>query len=365
MWNVFKCIMVAAALMWFSFICVSFKHLLRLMPVHENEIVSNSSSDSSSPNWCIFVGTRFYGNHSSSRRTATLNWFEDVTLPSIVESYSRWQSSSLRATSGVSLSVHFMLSISDSYHDYSFPKHFAHKKHGVKLSVLPHVKQSSQSLIFTSFMLGAVRNSDCSVVSFGRIDGDDMLDSYFLEIIGELLAKYNANNHHIALDTAVMHGTKKTRKVFWSNFGCQYVQYKTPYAMSQGLTITLPRDGFVGSKIAQILFQTSHTRVMDTIKKEVNALQRSNETSRGDEWWIPSSEPLFLPMPLDTSVFAITVLSSHWEDYKKAGPLKDCAFLRNDILSKEMFDILNSSRIPNLTESDISENHFIKKKTKV
>ena len=104
---------------------------------------------------------------------------------------------------------------------------------------------------------------------------------------------------------------------------------------------------------------------MDTIKKEVNALQRSNETSRGDEWWIPSSEPLFLPMPLDTSVFAITVLSSHWEDYKKAGPLKDCAFLRNDIVSKEMFDILNSSRIPNLTESDISENHFIKKKTKV
>jgi hypothetical protein len=25
-----------------------------------------------------------------------------------------------------------------------------------------------------------------------------------------------------------------------------------------------------------------------------------------------------------------------------------------------MFDILNSSMIPNLTESDISENHFIK-----
>ncbi len=128
MWNVFKCIMVVAALMWFSFICVSFKHLLQLMPVHENEIVSNSSSDSSSPNWCIFVVTRFYGNHSSSRRTATLNWFEDVTLPSIVESYSRRQSSLLCATSGVSLSVHFMLSISDSYHDYSFPKHFAHKK---------------------------------------------------------------------------------------------------------------------------------------------------------------------------------------------------------------------------------------------
>jgi hypothetical protein len=71
-----------------------------------------------------------------------------------------------------------------------------------------------------------------------------------------------------------------------------------------------------------------------------------------------------LPMPLDTSVFVITVLSSHWEDYKKDGPLKDCAFLRNHILSKEMFDILNSSSIPNLTEPDISENHFIKSKTK-
>ncbi len=261
--------------------------------------------------------------------------------------------------------MHFMLSISDSYHDYSFPKHFAHKEHDMKFSMLPYVEQKSQPLIFTSFMLGAVRNSDCSVVSAGRIDGDDMLDSYFMEIIGGLLAEYNANNHHIALDTAVMHGTKETRKVFWSNFGCQYVQYKTPHAMSQGQTITLPRDGFVGSKIAQILFQTSHTRVMDTIKKEVNALQRSNKTSRGDERWIPSSEPLFLPMPLDTSVYVVTVLSSHWEDYKKAGPLKDRAFLRNHTLSKEMFDIRNSSRIPNLTESDISENHFIRKKTKV
>ncbi len=166
--------------MWFSFICVGFKTLLQPMTVHENEIVRNSSSDSSSPYWCIFVGTRFFGNHSSSRRTATLNWFEDVTLPSIIESYSRWQSSLLRATSDVSLSVHFMLSISDSYDDYSFPKHFAHKEHGIKFSVL---HRSQQSLIFKSFMMGAVRNSDCSVVSAGRLDGDDMLDSYFLEII--------------------------------------------------------------------------------------------------------------------------------------------------------------------------------------
>ena len=100
----------------------------------------------------------------------------------------------------------------------------------------------------------------------------------------------------------------------------------TSYAMSQGMTVTLPRDGFLGSKIAQILYQTSHKHVMNTIKKEVKALQISNITNRGAERWIPSSEPRFLPMPLDTSVFVITVLSSHWKDYKKAGPLKDCAF---------------------------------------
>ncbi len=130
--------------------------------------------------------------------------------------------------------------------------------------------------------------------------------------------------------------------------------------MSLGMTITLPRDGFLGSKIAQILYQTSYVHVMNTIKKEVKALQTSNTTNRGAERWIPSSEPLFLPMPLNTSVYVVTVLSSHWKDYMKAGPLIDCAFLRNDILSKGMFDILNSSMIPNLTESDIGENHFIK-----
>ena len=212
--------------MTFFFVCGNFKLLLLQMTVHENESVRNSSSGSSSPTWCIFVGTRFFGNHSSSRRTAALNWFGDVTLPSIIESYSRWQSSSLRVTSGISLSVHFMLSVKDSYHDYSFPKRFAHMEHGVKFSVLPFVQESPQSLRFTSFMMGAVRSSrDCSVVSAVRIDGDDMLDSYFVEIVGGLLANYNTNNHRIALDTAVLHGTKQTRKVYWSNFGCQYVQY--------------------------------------------------------------------------------------------------------------------------------------------
>ena len=224
------------------------KLVLLQMTVYENESVSNSSSGSSSPTWCIFVGTRLFGNHSSSCRTAALNWFEDVTLPSIIESYSCWQSSSLRATSGIALSVHFMLSGIDSYHDY-------HMEHSVKFSVLPFVQESPQSLSFTSFMMAAVRSSRvCSVVSAGRIDGDDMLDSYFIEIVGGLLANYNTNNHRIlALDTAVLHGTKQTRKVYWSNFGCQYVQYNTSYAMSQGMTVTLPRDGFLGSKIAQIL----------------------------------------------------------------------------------------------------------------
>jgi hypothetical protein len=120
-----------------------------------------------------------------------------------------------------------MLSVKDSYHDYSFPKRFAHMEHGVKFLVLPFVQESPQSLRFTSFMMGAVRSSrDCSVVSAVRIDGDDMLDSYFVEIVGGLLANYNTNNHRIlALDTAVLHGTKQTRKVYWSNFGCQYVQY--------------------------------------------------------------------------------------------------------------------------------------------
>ncbi len=184
------------------------------MTVHENESVRNSSSGSSSPTWCIFVGTRFFGNHSSSRRTAALNWFEDATLPSIIESYSRWQSSSLRATSGIALSVHFMLSVKDSYHDYSFPKRFSHMEHGVKFSVLPFVQELPQSLRFTSFMMGAVRSSrDCSVVSAVCIDGDDMLDSYFVEIVGRLLANYNTNNHRIlALDTAVLHGMYKTNK---------------------------------------------------------------------------------------------------------------------------------------------------------
>ena len=204
-----------------------------------------------------------------------------MTLPSIIESYSCWQSSSLGLTRGISLSVHFMLSVRDSYHDYSFPNRFAHKEHGVMFSVLPFVQVSPPSLIFTYFMMGAVRSSDCSVVSAVCIGGNEMLDSYFLEIVGGLLVNYNTNNHRIALDTAMLHGTKQTRKVYWSNFGCQYVQYITSYAMSQGMTVTLPRDGFLGSKIAQILYQTSHVHVMNTIKKEVNALQISNITNRG------------------------------------------------------------------------------------
>ena len=45
------------------------------------------------------------------------------------------------------------------------------------------------------------------------------------------------------------------------------------------------------STVAQRTLYTNHVLVMKTIKKEVNALQRSNETSGGDEWWIPSSKP--------------------------------------------------------------------------
>ena len=136
--------------------------------------------------------------------------------------------------------------------------------------------------------------------------------------------------------------------------------------MSQGMTITLPRKGFFGSSIARIVYETMHTHVMKTIKEQVKLLKTSNET-RGVERWIPSMEPHFLPMSLNTSVFSITILSSHWEDYKKLGRLKSCSFMlegdKNSpggILGKEIFDILNGANIPNLTDSEIHQNYLSK-----
>jgi hypothetical protein len=194
-----------------------------------------------------------------------------------------------------------------------------------------------------------------------------MLDSYFLEIVRGILAF--TDNHIGNLDTVVMHGTKSTRKVYWSSHGCQYTQRNTTYAMSQGMTITLPRRGFFGSDLARTVYEVSHTEVMKTIRKKVAALNTSEEC-KGGECWIPSRKPHFLPMSLDTSVFSITVLSSHWEQYKDIGELKNCTFLleRNKvspdgILSKEIFDILNAAKTLTLTDSEMHENSFMKTKT--
>jgi hypothetical protein len=257
-----------------------------------------------------------------------------------------------------------MLSVHGSYSNYSFPLYLVRSfaEHDIKLAVLPPVDNVD---LTEGYMIGAVKSTECSLVSAGRIDGDDILDLYFDEIVRGLLAfTYNRPE---TLDTAVLHGTKQTRKVYWSNFGCQYTQYNTTYALSLGMTITLPRKGFFGSNIARIVYETSHTHVMKTIKEKVKLLKTS-EVPRGGDWWVPSMEPHFLPMPLNTSVFSITILSSHWDDHKRIGRLKECSFLlegnknsSGGILRKEIFDVLNGAKAPTLTYSEMRENVFFPK----
>jgi hypothetical protein len=103
---------------------------------------------------------------------------------------------------------------------------------------------------------------------------------------------------------------------------------------------------------------------MKTIKEKVKLLKTS-EVPRGSDWWVPSMEPHFLPMPLNTSVYSVTILSSHWDDHKRIGRLKDCSFLlegnensSGGILRKNIFDVLNGAKAPTLTYSEMRENVF-------
>ena len=75
-------------------------------------------------------------------------------------------------------------------------------------------------------------------------------------------------------------------------------------------------------------------------------------------------------MLLDTSVFSITILSSHWKEYNNIGDLKNCTFLLernkvspNSTLSKKIFDVLNAAKPPTLTDSEMHENNIMKIKT--
>jgi hypothetical protein len=104
-----------------------------------------------------------------------------------------------------------MLSVNGSYSNYSFPPYLVRSfaERNIKLAVLPFDNIDHTE----GYMIGVVKSTECSLVSAGRIDGDDMLDLFFVEIVRGLLAS-TPYNHPRTLDTAVLHGTKQTRKVY-------------------------------------------------------------------------------------------------------------------------------------------------------
>ncbi len=62
-----------------------------LAPPHDHDqipssmsIVDSNEERQDTAKWCIFIRSKFWGGHSPERQATTLNWFHNVTLPSII-----------------------------------------------------------------------------------------------------------------------------------------------------------------------------------------------------------------------------------------------------------------------------------------
>ena len=165
--------------------------------------------------WFIFIRSKIFGKHSPNVRPQCLTGFMMTLSPASASSRltlpGSWQSSSIRATSDMSLSVHYILSVDGPYSNYSFPQYLVRSftEHNNKLAVLPGKVDFTEG-----YMIGVIKSTECSLVSAGCIDGDDMLDIYLDEIVRGSLLAFPPYYHPRTLDTAMLHGTKKTRKVF-------------------------------------------------------------------------------------------------------------------------------------------------------
>ena len=57
--------------------------------------------------WCMFIKTKLYGNHSTTRRSQTLNWFEDVNLESTLRAVQIWVNQDEKAKHCIDVKVYY------------------------------------------------------------------------------------------------------------------------------------------------------------------------------------------------------------------------------------------------------------------
>jgi hypothetical protein len=343
----------------------------------------------------MFIQTRFYGSHSKHHRSQTLNWFEDVTLESVHRALQIREHHDC-----IDVKVYYLLRNTGAYAGYDFPKIWKEKsKDLIKTATFNQSSLHEMSL----FKRKVLEDNNCSITSSIRIDGDDMFDNFFSELLRGYLKfmkkkaakeedrrveKLNAGLNQslnqselgarVAFNDVLIQGSRATRNVIWSDSGCQYHYKWHPYVMSQGLSITAPASGYLRAGWLERFNICAHDKLEWDLKRKVEflkakrkkrkrekikeveeltgrALPVSSISLTGQEW-IPNVVR-FVPLGKRATVYVLTSLSSHW-NYKRG---KKCTFLLDkNILSPGVFKILSNARSLNVTESDQLENSFFK-----
>jgi hypothetical protein len=57
----------------------------------------------------MFIKTKLYGNHNKNCRSQTLNWFEDVTLESVLHDVKIWVNKDEKGKHCIDVKVYYLL----------------------------------------------------------------------------------------------------------------------------------------------------------------------------------------------------------------------------------------------------------------
>ncbi len=393
--NVSRIGILVMIVLWSTLSTLQMRRYYRDRAIAGGKKLSPAVQNCTGETWCMFIQTRFYGRHSEHHRSQTLNWFEDVTLESVHRALQIRKHHDC-----IDVKVYYLLRNTDAYAGYDFPKVWKEKsKDLIKTATFNQSSLREMSL----FKRKVLEDNNCSITSSIRIDGDDMFDNFFSDLLRGYLKfmkkkaakeedrrveKLNAGLNlslnqselgaKVAFDDVLVQGSRATRNVFWSDSGCQYHYTGHPYVMSQGLSITAPASGYLRAGWLEQFNNYPHDKLERDLKRKVEflkekrkkrkrqkmkelealtgrALPASSVTLTGQEW-IPNVVR-FVPLGKRATVYVLTSLSSHWN--LKRG--KKCTFLLDkNILSPGVFKILSNARSLNVTEKDQLENSFFK-----
>jgi hypothetical protein len=296
------------------------------------------------------------------RRSQTLNWFEDVTLQSVLGAVQIWVNKDEKEKNCIDVKVYHILENLHAYASYDFPKNWTKK---------------SKDLITTATFNNASREeryrreqlqaNNCSITSSIRIDADDMLDNFISDLVLGYLSFMNKTakrQSSKSFNDILVHGTKSARVVYWSDSGCEYRKPTQNHIMSQGQSVTGPVSGYLQSGFLYRFHPHfhDHRRLFKNLEKYVKKLKdqaRRGLKIRNKNDWVPG-DVYFVPLGKQSVVYLVTQLSSHWSH--RPSPLKRCKFLlETKKISRGVFEILENARSPHVSVLDQRQNVFFKK----